>query len=71
MSASLGMRALLLIRLDGRQGEWVAVQVLAATHSLPAPVVREGLQSLWDEGYVRCRLGPDGLIEAAMSAVKG
>jgi len=69
MSVSLGMRALLLIRLGARQGQWVGVETLAETHRITQQTVREGLQELLDEGYVRCRTGADGMIEAAMSAV--
>ena len=68
---SLGLRALLLIRLDGRPGEWVSVADLAQTHRMAPERVREGLLSLQAEGYVQCRPGADGMIEAACSAVKG
>lgn len=71
---SLGTLALLLIRLDGRCGDpepWVKVDALAATHRMPLETVRAGLQSLWNDGHVRCMLGADGLIERARSAVKG
>jgi DNA-binding IscR family transcriptional regulator len=68
-AVSLGLRALLLIRLDRREGEWVDVDTLANVHRLEAGRVRDGLQQLWDEGYVSCRLGADGRIEAARSMV--
>ena len=66
---SLGTRALLLIRLDGRLGQHVSVETLAACHRLRPDVVREGLQSLWDEGCVRCPRGAGGLIGPAWSMV--
>ena len=71
MSTSLGLRALLLIRLDARAGEWVSVEVLAGYHHMTHGAVRNALQALWDAGYVSCRLGADGLIDTAMSAGKG
>lgn len=69
MSVSLAMRALLLIRLGGRQGQWVRVADLACTHRLPEATVRKGLDALASDGHVHCRRGADGEIEAAMSAV--
>lgn len=70
MSVSLSMRALLLIRLSGRQGQWVGADDLAASRQMPSCAVREGLQLLADDGHVHCRRGADGEIEAAMSAVR-
>ena len=71
MSVSMGLQAALLIRLDARAGEWVSVDELASHHCITDATAREGLQALWDAGYVSCRLAPDGLIETAMSAGKG
>lgn len=70
-TVSLCLRALLLIRLDGREGEYVGVDTLAQVHRLTPEQVRAGLFALHAEGYVRCRLGADGLIDSACSAVRG
>ena len=67
---SLGLRALLLIRLDGREGEYVSVDTLAQVHRLTPDQVRAGLIALHVDGYVRCRIGTDGLIDGACSAVR-
>lgn len=69
MGNTLGLRALLLIRLDGREGEFVTVDELAQTHRLAPELVREGLETLAADGYVHLRHGADGLIEAARSGV--
>jgi len=66
----MGLQALLLIRLDARAGEWVGVEALADHHAVSLAMARDGLQALWDQGYVSCRLSDDGLIETAMSAGK-
>lgn len=71
MSVSLGTQAALLIRLDARLGEWVAVDVLAGYHHLSHGAVRAALQQLWDAGYVRCSLDADGLIAAAQATALG
>lgn len=71
MSVSMGLQAALLIRLDARAGEWVSVEDLATHHCITPAVAREGLQALWDQGYVSCRLSDDGLIDTAMTAGKG
>lgn len=68
---SLGLRALLLIRLDGHAGEFVTVQTLASTYRLTPASVRAGLLSLHVEGYVTCHLAPDGEICAARSVAAG
>lgn len=68
---SLGTRALLLIRLGAHCGDMVSVDKLAHSYHLPPERVRAALQALWDEGYVRCELGADGLIHAAQDVTKG
>lgn len=65
---SLGMKALLLIRLDAHAGEMVPVDTLASMYRLQPQAVRAGLLALHAEGYVRCRLGADGVIDAAQAA---
>lgn len=74
---SLGTQALLLIRLDARSHEFVAVAEMAKYLQLPVEQVRVELQALWDQGYVQCEMrmepgAPRPVISAAMaSAAKG
>lgn len=73
---TLGTMALMLIRLEERQGQYVSVAELAATYGLSEELVRQALDKLWDEGYVQCqRLAQSeadvGVIEAACSVARG
>ena len=50
---SLGLRALILLRLDARLARVVPVQELADHLGLSADVVRQRIDELWREGYVQ------------------
>lgn len=50
---SISQRALILIRLDARCGEDVAVADLAAHMNLATEVVCQRIHELWQDGYVQ------------------
>ncbi len=50
---SISQRAVILIRLDGRRGEFVPVADLAEHMALAEDVVRERINELWHEGWVQ------------------
>lgn len=50
---STGQRALILIRLDGRRGEFVPVVDLAQHMGLCEDVVRDRITELWHDGWVQ------------------
>ena len=62
---SLGLQALMLIRLDAHAGELVSVDTLASTYRLTHEAVRAALLCLHTAGYATCELGADGVIHAA------
>lgn len=49
---SMSQRAVILIRLDARQGEDVTVADLAAHMGLSIETVCARIEELWDAGYV-------------------
>ncbi len=62
---SLGLQALMLIRLDARAGELVSVDTLASTYRVTAQAVRAALLALHVAGYAKVELGADDVINAA------
>lgn len=62
---SLGMQALMLIRLDAHAGDLVSVDTLASTYRLTHDAVRAALLCLHTAGYAKVELGTDGVINAA------
>lgn len=64
---SLGLVALLLLRLDARMGRWEPVASLAGHFGVPAEVVADHLERLVASGLVRAeRSDKSGAIVAAM-----
>jgi hypothetical protein len=64
---SFGLTATLLLRLDGRMGEWVHVVELATHCAVPSGVVIDELEVMVATNLVRVeRHRHTGLIERAM-----
>lgn len=64
MSASLGMQAVLLMRLHARPGQMVPVAALADGR-MSVAVARAGLLSLLARGWVQVERDADEVIRAA------
>ena len=71
---SHAMKALLLIRLDARLGNFVGVDELAQHYGITPDLVRRELQLLVEQGQVQCMHQCDGVgpgqIVSAMSLVE-
>ncbi|HOW46661.1 MAG TPA: hypothetical protein P5305_08980 [Rubrivivax sp.] len=61
----LSAQAQLLNLLLLFRSQHVPVDTLAARARMSEIVVRAVLQELWDQGYVTCTIGADGMICAA------
>lgn len=57
---SAAVRALLLIRLDARAGQFVSVDELAQHYGLGVDQVRAELHDLADAGQVQCEIACQG-----------
>lgn len=67
---SWAVRAVILIRLDARVGEWVSVQELAEYLRLPAAEVRNQLELLVLDGLAAVERDAAGNVQRAITAVE-
>lgn len=67
---SLAVTALLLLRLEARRGEWVAVAELSSHLALADPVVRAHLLAMESCGTALLRRGNGGMVQAASAPPK-
>lgn len=69
---SISQRAVILIRLDGRRGNFVPVADLAQHMGLCEEVVRQRINELWTDGWVQPQWDTmgDRTVLVAVMAVK-